>query len=68
MDFAPLESVSKPLLTISEVAHYLNRRPQTVRVWTSRDTAPIPVIRINGKPAFRTIDVRNLINGDTNNA
>lgn len=59
--FLPLEQVTKPNLTTAEAAHYLNRQPQTLRVWAMRDGIEgLRVRRIQGLLAWNTAEVKFL--------
>lgn len=58
--FPPLALVSKPNLTTGELAYYLNRRPQTLRVWACLENGPIRPRRIGGLLAWPTVEVKAL--------
>lgn len=58
--FPPLEAVTSPAVPTSQAAHYLNRQPQTLRVWACRENGPIRPLRINGRLAWRVADIRAL--------
>jgi hypothetical protein len=58
--FLPLEQVTKPNLTTAETAHYLNRRPQTLRVWACLENGPLRPRRIGGLLAWPTTSVKVL--------
>jgi len=58
--FPPLESVTRPNLKTEEAAHYLNRRPQTLRVWACLENGPIRPRRIAGLLAWSTVEVKAL--------
>jgi len=58
--YLPLEQVTKPNLTTSECAYYLNRRPQTLRVWACNEDGPIRPKRIAGILAWPTSEVKAL--------
>lgn len=63
--FPPLEQQTKPILTTEEAAHYLNRRPQTLRAWVCKQPAGVPRARnLNGRLAWRTADIRAWLNGE----
>lgn len=32
-NFTPLEQVTRPTVPTADAAHYLNRKPQTLRAW-----------------------------------
>lgn len=61
--FPPLEQVSRTILTTEEAAHYLNRRPQTLRAWACLENGPVRPIRINGRLAWRVSDLKALLDG-----
>ena len=58
--FPPLELVTKPNLTTAETAYYLNRAPQTLRVWACLENGPIRPKRIGGILAWSTMEVKAL--------
>jgi hypothetical protein len=58
MSYEPLQEVTRPVLDTAAAAHYLNRRPQTMRGWACHEDGPIKPIRINGRLAWRTSDVK----------
>ena len=58
--FLPLETVTRPNLTTVEVAHYLNRRPQTLRAWACLENGPIRPRRIGGRLAWSTAEIKAL--------
>ncbi len=62
--FPPLEQVTRPSLTTEEAAHYLNRRPQTLRAWACLENGALRPIRISGRLAWRVADIRALLNGE----
>ena len=53
----PLEQVTRPMLTTEEAAFYLNRRPQTLRVWACTEEGPIRPVRVNRRLGWRLVDV-----------
>lgn len=62
-NFPPLELVTRPSLTTAEAAHYLNRKPQTLRSWASTEAGPIRPVRINGRLSWLTAGIRKLLAG-----
>lgn len=52
--FPPLELENRPTVTTEAAAHYLNRRPQTLRGWACAETYPdgLRPVRINGRLAW----------------
>ena len=60
--FTPLEQVTNPTVTTNAAAHYLDRRPQTLRIWAVYETAgPLRPIRINGRLAWPVAAIRKLL-------
>ena len=58
--FPPLEFVTKPNLTTAELAYYLNRRPQTCRIWACKEIGPIRARRTNGRLDWPTADAKRI--------
>lgn len=61
--FVPLDQESRSALPTIEAAHHLNRKPQTLRVWATYENGPIRPVRINGRLAWPTSEIRKLLNG-----
>ena len=61
MIYEPLQEVTRPVLDTATAAHYLNRRPQTMRGWACHEDGPIKPIRINGRLAWRTSDLKKIL-------
>lgn len=59
--FPKLEMVNRPTVPTEQAAHYLNRRPQTLRVWACRENGPIRPIRINGRLAWPVHELLGLL-------
>ena len=47
-----------------EAAHVLNRKDQTMRKWACLENGPIRPVRINGRLAWRVVDLAALLNGE----
>ena len=58
--YPALALVTKPNLTTAETAYYLNRRPQTLRVWACLENGPLRPNRIGGLLAWSTATVKAL--------
>lgn len=58
--YLPLEQVTRPNLKTEEAAHYLNRRPQTLRAWACLENGPLRPRRIGGLLAWSTNEVKVL--------
>lgn len=60
--FPKLEELNRPTVETAAAAFYLNRRPQTMRMWAMKDgTGPIRPLRINGRLAWRVADLRRVL-------
>lgn len=61
--FPPLELVNRPTVPTEQAAHYLNRRPQTLRGWACAETYPdgLRPVRINGRLGWKTDSIRRLL-------
>lgn len=58
----PLRDVTADILPTAEAAYYLNRSPQTLRLWaTGCRPAPILPRRINGRLAWPVAAIRALV-------
>jgi len=51
----------RPTVDTATAAHWLSRRPQTMRIWACREDGPIRPIRINGRLAWYVASIRNLV-------
>ena len=58
--YPPLAQVDRPNLKTEEAAHYLNRRPQTLRAWACLENGPLRPKRIHGILAWSTAEVKAL--------
>ena len=59
--FPPLEQITRPTVPTEQAGYYLDRRPQTMRVWACREDGPIRPIRINGRLAWPVAGIRRLL-------
>ena len=61
--FPPLEAVTRPTVDTAAAAHYLNRRPQTLRGWACLETFPdgLRPVRVNGRLAWSTNSIRRVL-------
>ena len=55
-----LESVTMPTLTTVAAAYYLNRKPQTLRIWACYG-GPIRPLRVNGRLAWPVSEIRKIL-------
>jgi hypothetical protein len=61
MKYESLDQVDKPVLTTAECAHYLNRKPQTLRAWACLKSGPLTPINLFGRLGWRTEDVKRFL-------
>lgn len=61
--FPPLELVNRPTVPTEQAAHYLLRRPQTLRGWACAETFPdgLRPVRINGRLGWPVAGIRRLL-------
>jgi hypothetical protein len=56
-----LEQETRTVLPTRDTAYHLNRAQQTVRLWACYEDGPIRPLRINGRLAWKTEDIRKLL-------
>ena len=59
--FPPLELVNRPAVGTAAAAHYLNRRPQTLRGWACMENGPLRPRRIMGRLAWSVAEIRAVL-------
>ena len=59
--FTPLALETRPAVDTAAAAHYLSRRPQTLRGWACLENGPLRPIRINGRLAWPVAEIRRLL-------
>lgn len=59
--FPPLEDVSRPAVDTAAAAYYLNRRPQTLRVWACEDSGAIRPLRVHGRLAWPVAEIKRVL-------
>jgi len=57
----PLALETRTALPTPEAAQHLNRSQQTLRIWACKESGPLRPIRINGRLAWKTADIRALL-------
>lgn len=58
--FPPLESVTRPAVDTAAAAYYLNRQPQTLRVYALTGK-PIQPVRFNGRLAWPVSEIKRVL-------
>ena len=59
--FPPLAHETRPAVDTAAAAHYLNRKPQTLRGWACMENGPLRPIRINGRLAWNVSELRRVL-------
>lgn len=59
--FPPLEAVSRPTVPTEQAAHYLLRRPQTLRTWACNENGPLRPIRVGNRLGWKVEDIRRVL-------
>lgn len=59
--FPPLELVNRPTVPTEQAAHYLLRRPQTLREWACREHGLLRPVRIGGRLGWKVADIRAVL-------
>ena len=63
LSFTPLALEHRPAVDTATAAHYLNRRPQTLRGWASAETFPdgLRPLRVHGRLAWPVDGIRRAL-------
>ncbi len=56
-----LENEQRTHITTNEAAFYLNRKPQTLRIWASYENGPLKPIRIYGRLLWSVKEIKDLL-------
>ena len=56
-----LEHVSRPTVETAAAAYYLNRRPQTLRSWSSVGNGPLSAQRVHGRLAWPVSELKRIL-------
>ena len=59
--FTPLHLESRAAVETACAAFHLTRQQQTLRGWACREDGPLRPLRINGRLAWKTEDLRRLL-------
>lgn len=59
--YCPLQQVTRPTVPTNSAAFYLNRKPQTLRMWACLENGPIRPIRINRRLAWSVAEIKTLL-------
>ncbi|MFN3861702.1 MAG: DNA-binding protein [Roseateles sp.] len=59
--FPPLELENRPTVATDQAAYYLARQQQTLRGWACREDGPLRPLRVHGRLAWPTAEIRRLL-------
>lgn len=59
--FPPLDRETRPAVDTAAAAYYLSRQPQTLRGWACHEDGPLRPLRVNGRLAWPTAEIRRLL-------
>lgn len=57
----PLDRETRAAVDTGTAAYHLSREPQTLRVWACKENGPLRPLRVNGRLAWPTADIRRLL-------
>jgi hypothetical protein len=60
-NFPPLERETRAAVDTETAAYHLSREPQTLRVWACKENGPIRPLRVHGRLAWPTAEIRRLL-------
>lgn len=61
VQLVPLDQEPRTALTTAEAAAHLNRAQQTLRLWAMREDGPLRPIRVHGRLAWPTSELRRVL-------
>lgn len=59
--YPPIRDETREIVPTDCAAHHLNRSPHTMHLWAHAGKGPIQPLRINGRLAWRTADIKRLL-------
>ena len=59
--FQSIDQITLAAVPTEQAAFYLNRRPQTLRIWAMRENGLIRPIRINGRLAWPVKEIKKVL-------
>jgi hypothetical protein len=59
--FVSLDRENRTAVDTETAAFHLSREPQTLRVWACRENGPLRPLRVNGRLAWPTAEIRRLL-------
>jgi len=61
IQYPPLAAVAHASIGTAAAAHYLQRRPQTLRDWACNESGPLRPFRVNGRLQWRISEIRQVM-------
>jgi hypothetical protein len=59
--YPPLGQLNRPCVPTEQAAHYLLRKPQTLRSWACLENGPLRPVRVNGRLAWPVAEIRRVL-------
>jgi hypothetical protein len=59
--YPPLQGITRSHVSTEEAGFYLNRRPQTLRIWACLENGPLRPIRIHGRLAWPVEEIKRVL-------
>jgi hypothetical protein len=59
--FVALDRETRAAVDTATAAYHLNRQPQTLRCWASRDDGPLRPVRVHGRLAWPVAELRRVL-------
>jgi hypothetical protein len=60
-NFPPLDDETRSAVDTETAAYHLNRATQTLRSWACKENGPLRPVRVHGRLAWLTEDIRRLL-------
>jgi hypothetical protein len=60
-DFISLDRETRAAVDTATAAYHLNRQPQTLRAWACLENGPLRPVRVHGRLAWKTEDLRRVL-------
>lgn len=60
-NFPPLDRETRTAIDTETAAYHLSREPQTLRVWACKENGPLRPLRVHGRLAWPTGEIRRLL-------
>lgn len=59
--FVTLDRETRAAVDTETAAYHLSREPQTLRVWACKENGPLRPLRVHGRLAWPTAEIRRLL-------